>query len=164
VCFLFFTQVVSMAIRCREWIYHMAYCRHVHVKTCTGCNFNTPTSTASKVGQKKMCVFVPLIKKWVTGIYSTELTLNFKCYLGRVHVKHVHWALMHKASTEATKKSSILKWHKWFKQILTLEHDKNVFIQKCINRLNTEKVLNIVFEKMHNNQACLLCRNTDELV
>lgn len=66
--------------------------------------------------------------------------------------------------TEAMKKSSILKWHKWFKQIFILEHDKNVFIQKCINWLNIEKVWNIVFQKKHNNQACLLCRNTDEVV
>lgn len=66
--------------------------------------------------------------------------------------------------TEVMKKSSILKWHKWFEQILTLEHDKNVFIQKCINWLNSEKVWNIVFQKMHNNQAWLLCRNTDEVV
>ena len=42
--------------------------------------------------------------------------------------------------TEAMKKPSILKWHKWFKQILTMEHDKNVFIQKCIKWLNNEKV------------------------
>jgi hypothetical protein len=66
-------------------------------------------------------------------------------------------------STEAMKKSSILKWHKWFKQILKLEHDKNVFIQKCTNWLNTETVWNTVFQKTCNNQACLLCRNTDEV-
>lgn len=48
--------------------------------------------------------------------------------------------------TEAMKKSSILKWHKWFKQILTMENDRNVFIQKRTNWQNIEKAWHTVSE------------------
>jgi len=89
----------------------MAYCRHVHVKTCTGCNFNTPASTASKVCQKKdMCLCTSYYKM---NDWNLQQRINVKFHV-LFGMSACETCAMNSDAhgTEAMKKSSILKWNK----------------------------------------------------